>query len=282
MDIEFARTLVTVVEAGSFLGAAERLNVTQSTVSARIKELENQLGRQLLDRGRHGARPTPAGRQFLRHASVLVRVWQQARQELSLPEEVTQILNIGAQVSLWDSLMSEWIGWLRSNRPEIAVRAELASSEILMRQIADGTLDIAVLYTPQSGPGLVVRHILDDRLVLVSDRADHPPEPETDYVFCDWGTEFRAAHAVAFPDVEAPALTVGVGTVGLAHVLDFGGAVYVPERLAQPFMETGQVHVVADAPSFHHPAFVVHPRRDPDDLIHAVAQSITEIAGRAI
>ncbi|MEQ8664949.1 MAG: LysR family transcriptional regulator [Rhodospirillales bacterium] len=280
MDIEFARTLVTVVEAGSFLGAAERLNVTQSTVSARIKELENQLGRQLLDRGRHGAKPTPAGQQFLRHAGVLVRVWQQARQELSLPDEVTQVLNIGAQVSLWDSLMSESLGWLRTNRPEIAIRAELASSEILMRQISDGTLDIAVLYSPQSGPGLVVHQILDDRLVLVSNRADHPPEPEADYVFCDWGLEFRTAHAVAFPDAEAPALTVGAGTVGLAHVLDFGGAVYVPERLAKPFLDNGQVFVVDDAPAFHHPAYVVHPRRDPDDLIHAVAASIMEIARR--
>ncbi|MCE3246713.1 MAG: LysR family transcriptional regulator, partial [Geminicoccaceae bacterium] len=45
MDIELARTFLTIVETGSFVRAAERLNVTQTTVSARVRSLEEQLRR---------------------------------------------------------------------------------------------------------------------------------------------------------------------------------------------------------------------------------------------
>lgn len=280
MDIEFARTFVTVVETGSFLAAADRLNVTQSTVSARIKELEIQLGRPLLDRGRHGAKPTAAGHQFNRHAGALVRIWQQARHELSLPEDMTQVLTIGAQVSLWDRLLGDWIGEIRINHPRMAVRAELATAPVLMRQVIDGLLDIAVVYTPQSGPGLVVRQIFNERLVFVSDRADHPPEPGSDYVLCDWGPEFQAEHALAYPDASAPVLTVNAGTIGLAHVLAHGGSVYIPKRIAAPHLQAGRLFEVADTPGFDHPAFVVHAKRDPDDPVHEAVTTIADIARR--
>lgn len=73
MEIEFARTFLTVAAADNFVAAAERLHVTQSTVSARIQALENQLCAKLFRRGRGGAELTPAGQRFLRHAKNLVR-----------------------------------------------------------------------------------------------------------------------------------------------------------------------------------------------------------------
>lgn len=270
MDIEVARTLVAVVESGSFLAAAERLNVTQSTVSARIKDLELQLGRRLLDRGRHGARPTEAGRRFLHHAGVLVRVWQQARQELSLPENASHVLTAGAQVSLWDRLLGAWIGWMRSHHPAIALSADVAPADVLMRRVVDGILDLAVLYTPQSGPGLIVRPLFEDTLILVADRTDHAAEPEHSDIYCDWGPEFRAAHARTFPDATPPMLTVGTGTLALTHLLDHGGGAYLPERLARPALEARQLFVIADAPRFPLPAFVVHAKRDDVTLADAV------------
>lgn len=74
MDIELARTFLAVVETGSFVGAADRVHVTQSTVSMRIRSLEEQLGKPLFERGKTGASLTPAGVQFQRHALALVRV----------------------------------------------------------------------------------------------------------------------------------------------------------------------------------------------------------------
>ena len=67
MDIELARTFLAVVTTGSFQGAADGLNVTQTAVSARIRSLEDELGRRVFVRNKAGARLTVAGQLFLRH-----------------------------------------------------------------------------------------------------------------------------------------------------------------------------------------------------------------------
>lgn len=76
MDVDRARTFLEIVSSGSFLRAAERLNVTQTTVSARIRTLEEELGRVLFIRNRNGAQLTAAGREFERYAQSFVQVWE--------------------------------------------------------------------------------------------------------------------------------------------------------------------------------------------------------------
>jgi DNA-binding transcriptional LysR family regulator len=70
METELARTFLAVIAAGNFISAAERLHVTQSTVSARIHTLEEQLGCSLFVRNKAGTRLTAAGRQFQKHAAI--------------------------------------------------------------------------------------------------------------------------------------------------------------------------------------------------------------------
>ena len=71
MDLEQVRTFIAVSELGSFIRAADRLNVTQSTVSARIKVLEDQLGNLVFTRSKNGVTLTSAGVRFERHAASL-------------------------------------------------------------------------------------------------------------------------------------------------------------------------------------------------------------------
>ena len=73
MNIELARTFLEVVAAGSLAGAAERLHVTHSTVTMRIKSLEDILRRKVLNRNRSGVTMTAAGAQFHPYAETLVR-----------------------------------------------------------------------------------------------------------------------------------------------------------------------------------------------------------------
>ena len=62
MNVEFARTFLAVVDSGSFIEAANRVYVTQSTVSTRIKALEERLGKVLFERGKGGASTDPCRR----------------------------------------------------------------------------------------------------------------------------------------------------------------------------------------------------------------------------
>ena len=75
MDINLARTFLQVAANGSFILTAQRLHLTQTAVSARIRTLEQQLGRRLFVRNKAGARLTAAGEQFMPHAHALVQVW---------------------------------------------------------------------------------------------------------------------------------------------------------------------------------------------------------------
>ena len=168
MNIDLARTFLEIAETGNFNKAADRLDVTQSTVSMRIKALEDELGRPLFKRGKAGTELTLAGQQFRRYAATLVRVWEQARHEVALPPGYRAALTVGGQFSLWDRLLLRWIPWMRAEMPNVALRVEVGLSDGLMRQLAEGLIDLAVMYSPQSRPGFVTLRLLEEHLVLVS------------------------------------------------------------------------------------------------------------------
>ena len=85
MNLDQIRTFVEVAGCGNFHRAAETLNATQSTVSARIRALEDYFGLPLFRRGRSGVELTAAGHQFRRYALNLQHFWQQASPDVPLP-----------------------------------------------------------------------------------------------------------------------------------------------------------------------------------------------------
>ncbi|MBS38165.1 MAG: hypothetical protein CMO26_19840 [Thiotrichales bacterium] len=186
MDIELARTFLEIVETGNFIGASKRLNVTQSTISMRIRSLEETLGRSLFVRGRSGVTLTAAGLQF----------------------------------SLWHRLMLSWSGWMREQAPDVALRVETGPAEWLMQRLAEGSLDLALTYAPQNRPGVEIEQLVDETLVLVATEADHARVGPEDYLFVDWGEEFEASHGIEYPHFEMHAMAFSHGTPALDHLLE--------------------------------------------------------------
>lgn len=259
MESELARTFLTVVAAGNFSGAAERLHVTQSTVSARIHTLEAQLGCSLFVRNKAGARLTSAGRQFRRHAAILVRTVERARQDVGIAAGYQATLTVGGRFGLWEELLLEWLPEMRRSAPGIAIRAEIGFEEELMHGLVEGRIDIGVMYTPQSHPGLTVERLLEERLVMVSSDEHGSAQPGEDYVFIDWGAEFYAQHGVRFPDYAGAAVVANTGWLGLQHILQAGGSGYLPLRLVTPHLEARRLHRLRAAPEFRLHAYMVYP-----------------------
>lgn len=284
MDVEQARTFIAVMETRSFADAAKRLFVTQSTVSARIKALEERLGCRLFNRGKTGATLTPAGVQFSRHAMTFIRTWGQARQEVALPKSYTARINIGAQISHWDDLMVNWMCWLRQAHPQLAVRAEIGSNESLMREMIDGLLDFAVLYAPRMGPGLRVEKLFDEEIVLVASRRyprsppGGPPAWEDDYVFVDWGPEYRNEHTLAWPDLATPAVHFGIGNVALEYILRTGGTAYLTLRMVRRHLKERHLFRVPGAPVFQRPVYLVMAAESVEPPLKEVLDGLRWIA----
>lgn len=82
LDLELLRSFVSVVEAGGFTRAGQRVHRTQSTVSQQIKRLEDDLGQQLLDRSGKDVLPTEAGERLLSYARRLLALAEEARDEI--------------------------------------------------------------------------------------------------------------------------------------------------------------------------------------------------------
>ena len=279
MDTELARTFLTVVSSGNFISAADRLHVSQSTVSTRIHALEDQLGCVLFVRNKAGTTLTSAGRQFQRHAATLVRTIEQARHDIGTPEGFGGTLVVGGRMGLWEEFLLKWLQMMREARPEISVRAESGLEPELMQGLIDGRMDIGVMYTPQSRPGLKLEQLFEEKLVMVSTDAKSKAEPQPGYVYVDWGPEFYARHSTCFPNF-GPALTANIGWLGLQHVLENGGSGYFPERIVQRHLKSKRLNLIENAPEFSMPAYVVYPLDCDRDLfgialeiMHGIASS---------
>lgn len=277
VESELARTFLTVIAAGNFIGAAERLHVTQSTVSARIHTLEEQLGCTLLVRNKAGTTLTPAGRRFQKHAATLVRTVERARQEVGVPVGYRAVLTVGGRLGLWQGLLLQWLPVIAQAAPDVSVRAEIGFEDDLMHGLVEGRIDIGVMYTPQSRPGLAVEQLFEERLVLVSTRPTATPELHDGYVYVDWGPEFYARHSVLFPEFAGPKLVANFGWLGLQHILQHGGSGYFPLRLVRGLVEAGQLHLAPRAPEFRLPAYVVYPA-DSSEVIDGAVAGIRLIA----
>lgn len=266
MDIGLARTFLEVVASGSFVTAAERLHLTQTAVSARIRTLEDQLGRRLFVRNKAGARLTPAGQQFVRYATGLIQMWERARQQVALPPGRADVMSIGAELSLWSPLLSDWLIWMHRESPEIALRAEVDTPRRLLDRVQDGSLDLALLYSPEQRPELVIELLIDEKLVMVTTSTDGQLNPDN-YVYVDWGPTFGANHQVAFPELVSPAVFVTLGPLALAYLLAVGGTGYFRMSAVQEHLRTGRLHKVAQAPEFSHSVYIVYSTRGENQLV---------------
>jgi len=258
MDIDQIKTFLAVAAHGSFLEAARRVHVTQSTVSARIQGLEQGLGAQLFVRNRSGASLTPAGQRFLRHAKTLLLTFEQARHDVGLPSRFRASLTIGARIALWDDLLPRWAGRMRRVAPDVSLNTEIGFEEELMRRIIAGTMDLALMYSPQQGAGIQVEHLFDETLILVGSDPERS-ELDDNYVYVGWGPTFYAQHRKVYPDLERPTQTANVGWLGLQLILANGGTCFVPERVAASYLRGGCLHRVSGGPTLTLPAYVVYP-----------------------
>ena len=272
MDIELARTFLEVALSGSFVAAADRLHVTQSTVSTRIRQLEELLGCRLFVRNKAGATITPAGVQFQRHAAALVRIWEEARQEAALPPGHRALLRIGSEAGLWNRMLNRWIPWMRHNVPDIALRCEVGLSDGLIYTLQEGGLDLAVLYSPRASPGLRVQLLCEEELVLVRVQGEDGGTPRDEYVHIDWGEDFRRQFRLHRIDTAMPPLSIAVGTLGFDYLRQCGGTGHLPKALAQTLLDSGAAIVIPEEHPYTLPIYTIHPAdADPSVLEPAFA-----------
>ena len=146
-----------------------------------------------------------------------------------------------------------------------------------MRRLIEGTLDIGLMYTPSHSPGLMVEHLFDETLVLVSTRSGDTG-PGEDYIYIEWGPGFYAQHAQSYPDLERPAQIANIGWLGIQLILANGGSCFLPARMAAPLIDTGRLYLVAKSPEYIHQAYMVYPRTSDNPVLEKALEGLRQLA----
>jgi DNA-binding transcriptional LysR family regulator len=240
--------------------------------------LEDQLDRQLFVRNKAGAKLTPAGDQFLRYATTLVQVWDRARHQVAMPVGRADVVTVGGEHSLWNPLLRDWLVWMRSECPDVAIQAQIDVADRLIDQVQEGVLDLAVVYAPPHRTGIVPELLREETLVAVTTDAESRLPFGQDYVYVDWGEEFRSSHHTAFPDAPSPALTVNHGPLAMDYILAVGGAGYFRMEAARPHLESGRLKLLPDTPRFAYSVYAVYSAKADERLMERVRRGLRAVA----
>jgi LysR family hca operon transcriptional activator len=174
MELRHLRYFVAVAEAGSLTVAAEQsLHTSQPSLSRQIRDLEDEVGAQLMTRTARGVELTPAGRAFLDHArSVLSQVEAAAEAARRIAHPAKPCFSMGFLTGHELTWMPEALQILRDELPNIDVMISSQYSPLLADGLRKGKIDAAFLRRERGVPELAFRPLVKEPLVVILPR-DH-------------------------------------------------------------------------------------------------------------
>jgi LysR family hca operon transcriptional activator len=169
MELRHLRYFVAVAETESLsLAAKARLHTSQPSLSRQIRDLEKEIGAQLLTRGARGIELTPAGRVFLDHARAVlsqVETATEAARRIAHPAKPCFVMGFLTGHEL--TWMPEALRILRAELPNVDVMISSQYSPLLADGLSKGRIDAAVLRREKGVPGLAFRLLVKEPLTVI-------------------------------------------------------------------------------------------------------------------
>ncbi|MCX4242201.1 LysR family transcriptional regulator [Paraliomyxa miuraensis] len=168
MEFDQLRTLLAVLEHGSFTRAAEALGLSQSTVSFHVKGLESSVGARLLDRGRDGVRATPSGELLRGYAERLWTLRGEAVEALRAESHGQRgRVVVAASTIPGEYLLPPFLARLRLSHPGVSVRVEVSESSRALASLMARECDLALVGRRPPDRALQAEPFAEDEVVLV-------------------------------------------------------------------------------------------------------------------
>lgn len=165
MDVRQMRYFVAAVDAGSLSKAALALSISQPSLSQQIAEIEDELGVPLLLRSWSGVRPTEAGTTMFRHAQAILKQMDQMRVDVKRGEHgLSGQVAIGLPTSVASLLAVPLFERMRETYPFVHLQIFESMSGYLTELLANGRLDMAVLFRETETRGVSVTPLFNERL----------------------------------------------------------------------------------------------------------------------
>lgn len=171
MDLRQLRSLVHISDCGSLSRAAEILRTSQPSLSLQIKNLEAELGVELLSRHARGVTLTELGRLFCEHARTILKDVQRAKETIATQaKSPIGRVSVGLPTSACRGVSSQLMRTVAKNYPNVALHIVEAMSGTLDEWIQLGRLDVALLYDHKAFPNVAWTEMMVEDLMLIAGR----------------------------------------------------------------------------------------------------------------
>lgn len=231
MDTELLKTFLEVSKTRHFGRAAEALYLTQSAVSFRIRQLENQLGVNLFTRHRNNIRLTTAGERLLPYAENLMSTWLAAKKEVAHISQHNQ-LTIGASASLWECMLSEWLITLYQQHSDLQFEARIAQRQSLVKQLHERQLDLLIT-TEAPKMDEFSSHLLGHFNLALFAATQGPQKEALTYIRLEWGPDFQQHETGLISNDDIPVLTTGSVQIVSKLLKTLNGHAFLPVDWAE-------------------------------------------------
>lgn len=255
MDTELLKTFLEVSRTRHFGRAAEALYLTQSAVSFRIRQLENQLGVNLFTRHRNNIRLTTAGEKLLPYAETLMNTWQAARKEVAHTSRHNEF-SIGASASLWECMLNAWLGrlyQLQEPQSGLQFEARIAQRQSLVKQLHERQLDLLIT-TEAPKMDEFSSQLLGHFTLALYCSSPARKKSELNYLRLEWGPDFQQHETGLIAADEVPVLTTSSAELARQQLSALNGCSWLPVNWAD---EKGGLHTVADSATLSRPLYAI-------------------------
>ena len=178
LSLDRLRTLVCIVDLGSFAAAARALHLAPPTVSLHVSELEARLGAPLLFRDRNRVAPTGVGQTLIERARLLLNQADAMVEDVRLQVQGKRgRVRISSSTPVIANLLPELLGRIARDHPGIEVELSVCTSEESLARVGEGSIDIGIVALPQpKTPAIrVVPWRRDPVVALIPAGWAHPP-----------------------------------------------------------------------------------------------------------
>lgn len=169
MNYEKLKTFLVVAEKKSFSEAAKLLFVTQPTITAQIKALEEELGTKLFERTTKKVEMTQSATILLNYAREIIRLNDTAFKEImEIEDKVYGELSMGCSFTIGEYILPDFLKRFKEMYPLIQISVDITNSTNIVSNIKDQRIDIGLIETPIEDSAIIVEPFLEDELILIA------------------------------------------------------------------------------------------------------------------
>ncbi|MDC9598488.1 HTH-type transcriptional regulator HdfR [Xenorhabdus anantnagensis] len=235
MDTELLKTFLEVSKTRHFGRAAESLYLTQSAVSFRIRQLENQLGTNLFTRHRNNIRLTAAGERLVPYAESLMSTWQLAKKEINYVSQHIK-LSIGATASLWESYLTSWLNTFYQLHQETRIESLVSTRQSLVKQLHSRELDLLITTELPKMDEFQSQLIGNIQLVLLTTQHNLDKGVEN-YIKLEWGADFHQQEQQILKSDHPPIITTTSAHIARELLNSVNATTFLPVHWQEKYPE---------------------------------------------